>query len=340
MATLSPILVSSSPSHSFIATTPPHRPLPIVSMSSSPGLPSPSRLFAREPGFLLGSRRGPGPISPIAGFTSASNLLPSAHTPDHDGEGFNKTREELGEITDLQNRNGKAVKSKKLSTDIGHSAVNGFEKGNVQSKTPSKSCNNTAAIDERIDLSHKAIPPKAKNPEKRRTKKSKGEKQTIIKKSKITKPISISARKMKSAASTKNFESVKVLATNASAKKPEEIVYPRGEEPLDLGLVEAIRRRKVWTPIKDTEQDVSNLDDNGKISCALPHPKEYTNEELSTSRFEDLLGDYRYANNEDSTIFDLDKSRDLRDEALTKRRKLEVSRLICLSFFLLITCSW
>lgn len=203
-----------------------------------------------------------------------------------------KIRKELEEGTDFQNRIGKAAKLKKLSIEKGDNVV--------------------------IEL-------KKDNAEKKRRKKTKGEEQTTLKKTKITKPIAVAGKRTKLGTARKNVGDAKQIAVKAD--------YLLNEEPIDLGLVEAVRRRRAWTPIEDTVCDISKLQDEATTSSALFDTRECTNEEILTSGFENLIADDRYAKNEGIPLSEPGDNRDRRGEALKKRHKIEVLP-INISFFL------
>ena len=254
MAAANPICVSSSPSRSIILTTPPRGPL--ATMSSSPNLPSPSRLFMKKPtSFLTDSHAVSLPIDALAGFTSASTLLLHAHASDHAVDDSNEPRNELGESTNLQKRAEKPVKSKKLSVGKGGSGVSITKKTRAPKKIPAESGKNEAGMKEQPHTNHESESRGLQDSDKKRAKKSKGEAQTKIGNSNITKPGALN-KKMKSVASIKKLKNGVQAVAQASVKEFERI-YPLGEEPLDLGLIEAIKRRKAWTPIKDTLQEDS-----------------------------------------------------------------------------------
>lgn len=302
MAAPSPILVPSSPSHSFIVTTPPSgRQSPAASYSSSSSLPSPSTLFAKNPilsvkgGKVNSVRNGA-----IAGFRSASTLLPPANYSDYAGENLGKIRKEHEDDTDFQNRIVKAAKPKKLSIERGHNVVTELRKDSA---------------------------------EKKRRREHKRDEQTTIKKTKITKPISVVGKKSKLGTVRKKVVDAKQIAVKASANMLDKTGYLVDEEPIDLGLVEAVRRRRAWTPMEDTVCDISRLQDDATTSHALFDSKECVNEEILTFGFENLAADYGYAKNEDIPLSESENNRDRRGEALKKTHKIEVVR-INISFFL------
>lgn len=307
MATPSPILVQSSPSHSFILTTPPSgRQSPVASYSYSSSLPSPSTLFAKDP---ILSVRGDNVNSvrngAIAGFRSASTLLPPVNYSDYAGENLGKIRKELEEGTGFQNRIGKAAKLKKLSIEKGDNVV--------------------------IEL-------KKDKAEKKRRKNTKGEEQTTLKKTKITKPTSVAGKRTKLGTARKNVGDAKQIAVKASANMLDKADYLVNEEPIDLGLVEAVRRRRAWTPIEDTVCDISKLQDDATTSRALFDTRECTNEEILASGIKNLIADDGYAKNEGIPLSEPEDNRYRRGEALKKRHRIEVVP-INMSFFLSILMS-
>lgn len=242
----------------------------------------------------------------IASFRSASTLLPPVNYSDYAGENLGKIRKELGESTDLQNCIGESAKPKKPSIEKGDNVVTRTKKDNA---------------------------------EKKRRKKTKGEEQTTIKKTKITKPISVAGKKTKLGTVRKKVEDIKQSAVKASANMLEKTVYPVDEEPVDLGLVEAVRRRRAWTPIGDTVRGSLPLKDDATTSLALFQTGECANEELPTSGFENLIANYGYGNNKDSPLSEPENDRS--GKALNKRRKIEVvSANIFFFHSLLINSSW
>lgn len=179
--------------------------------------------------------------------------------------------------------------------------------------------------------------------ETKRNKKTKGKEQTTIKKTKITKPISVAGKKNKSGIARKKVGDAKQIAVKASANMLNKADYLVDEEPIDLGLVEAVRRRRAWTPIEDTVCGISKLQDDATASRALSGTRECANEQILTSGFENLIADYGYAKNEAIPVSESENVRDWRDEALKKRHKIEVVPIninIYVNFYILINSSW
>ncbi len=99
-----------------------------------------------------------------------------------------------------------------------------------------------------------------------------------------------------------------------------------GKEPLDLLLAEAVRRRKAWTPPKETLQGPSHLENVERgLDEDLPS-EEHGPTRTNLVGFENLLGNFGYADQRESFPIGSDQCRNTNGEALTKRRKIEVSR--------------
>ena len=306
----SPKSVASSPSRS------------IITMSSSPSLPSPSRLFSIKPAsFKSDSHAISVPFDAIAGFTSISKLSPQVHAAGDEDDPI-EPREELEERTNIQDWKGKTVKPKKLPVEKGKAVIKVLKKARASKKTPAGK--KAAAVKEQPEVSNEAENPEVQDSDKTRVRKSKGEAQTKIEKGKITKPGALSIKKTKSVVSAKKLKNNAQPVAQASTKKIEE-TYPLGEEPLDLGLIEAIKRRKVWTPIKDTSHNTSRLEGGGTTPLAGLAPEDCESEQSALSGFDNLLGDYGYARNDDRPLIGLEKIRDRDGQASTKRRKIDVS---------------
>lgn len=252
-------------------------------------------------------------------------LLFAAHASDHAEDDPIEPRKELGESTNIQIREGKPVKPKKLPVGKDSSLVGTVKKAKAPKKTTAESGKKKAAVTEPLQIIHESESHDIQDSDKKRAKKSKAEAQTKIGKNKITKPGALNNKKTKSVASAaKKLEKVDQLVAEASTKGNGD-VYPLGEEPLDLGLIEAIKRRKVWTPIKDTFQPTSRSECDTTPRAGLG-PKDGVNGHTVASGFENLLGDYGYAHDDNNSLVALEKTRHSDGNASTKRRKIEVSQ--------------
>lgn len=246
------------------------------------------------------------------------------HASGHEDDPI-EPREELGERTNIQDWEGKPVKPKKLPVEKGKAIIKIVKKARASKKTLTESNKTAAAVKEQPEVFNEAENPEIQDSDKKRVRKSKGEAQTKIGKGKITKPGALNIKKTKSVVSAKKLKNTDQPVAQALTKKNEDI-YPLGEEPLDLGLIEAIKRRKVWTPVKDTSQRTSRLEDGGTTPRAGLAPEDCESEQLALSGFDNLLGDYGYARDDDRPFIGLEKTRDTDGQASTKRRKIEVSQ--------------
>lgn len=321
MATDIPILLSS-PLHQTIATTPPNGLQ--VPMSSSPMLPSPSQLFAKKPLVKSSIHVREGLISnhSVTGFTSASTLLRQEQTVETLGAIINKKlkepvvknfqeRDHTRTINPIVETNDDIFSGKKAETDI----IIHVKSGNDAD----------FAVGDSRTLEKPAVSkPNAK--EKKSTKKGKNETQSKIKKGKIIKPGVISdatgdkAGLVKAANLLKDSNQTKVGASSKKGQK-----YPAGREPLELLLVEAVKRRKAWTPVKDTIKVFSPSEPIETLQSVHFDPDQCASESVRSSVFDILLDDYKCAQQNDGSMLSLEQPRVVNGEALTKRRKIEVS---------------
>lgn len=157
-----------------------------------------------------------------------------------------------------------------------------------------------------------------------RDKKGKEPAQTKIKKSKVTKvgsangPFGDPQLKSKAKRSSKiSKESTEQLA------EVKEAAPLACSEPQDLCLDDAIRRRNNWTPVKDTGNGSTKInDERAHTQAPLDQGTPATSKRINY--FENLLGEYGYAHTSASLKESSEVSRNPTGEALTKRRKVEV----------------
>ncbi|CAF9929724.1 5'-flap endonuclease [Imshaugia aleurites] len=161
-------------------------------------------------------------------------------------------------------------------------------------------------------------------PKKSRKKKSKDEieVQTTIKKTKITKPGAVNSCK-KAAGSTKKANKVISAQLRAPASTQEEDLRAK-QGFQELCLEKAITRRKEWTPCKDTAPDPTLLEDFEKSGDSKLLGDTPLANDPPTSRFGNLLGDFGFAQKEDSSAIVCETTRQENGEAILKRRKIEL----------------
>ena len=317
------IVLSSSPSCSPIAITPPHT-AAAAPISSSPGLPSPSVLFSSMgPSLVSGSRATPIPADAVAGFASASTLLRRARSIDETGSPSTMKPLGVSERHDWQS-SGKAVTPpRELGAEKEKEKVPVFKEPRALHKNPSETIQEKATHTVAVQSANFVDNTDILAPKKSRKKKNKdgSEAQTTIKKAKITKPGAIKSGK-KAITSTKKAKEA-ISAPLRPASTQEEDLRAK-EEFRDLCQEKAIPRRKEWTPCKDTAP-------NPILSAGLEKfvdPKLLINttvaNEPQITRFGDLLGDFGFIQKEGNSVITCDTTRQGNGEATVKRRKIEL----------------
>ncbi|CAF9943032.1 MAG: 5'-flap endonuclease [Alectoria fallacina] len=315
------VVLSSSPSCSPIAITPPHA--AAAAMSSSPGLPSPSLLFSKMGSSLVsGSRATPIPTDAVPEFASASTLLRRARSIDETGSPSSTKAAGLSERYDLQS-SGKVMNQPEELRGK-NEEVPAFKKPRVlhekrpdttQEKIARTSAVRSANAVEKADILA---------PKKTRKKKNKDESeaQTTIKKTKIIKPGAVKSGKIAVGSTKKGKAAVSVLLRPPASTQEEDL--RAREEFRDLCLEKAITRRKEWTPCKDTAPDpILQYDFEKSIDPKVLVDAPSVSEPL-ISRFGNLLGDFGFAQKEGTSVGICETTRQGNDEAMMKRRKIEL----------------
>jgi hypothetical protein len=319
MASTHQIVLSSSPMHSMVVTTPLRGSCSPI--SSSPLLPSPSQLFAQKATTKTAERNDSYNI--VAALSSTTTVRSSTFVAGSIREGTSRMKkidgrnEEKGHVESekherVEPQAGKEQSAKSSKKQIvSKSAIRKPRKKSMAVAENSKTLNHTN-LSEQQDVEKKAL--------KKRTE----EIQSKIAKSKITKPGNNVTKGGKVASSKKeSHQSSKIEPVCPSKHKVNN--NPAGKESLDLLLAEAVRRRRTWTPPKDTRQEVLQME---KPERAADENPTFINQEggkLPLHGFDNLLGDFGYADERENSLYGLEPYRNTNGEALTKRRKLEVS---------------
>ena len=313
------IVLSPPLSYSPVAITPPHA--AAATMSSSPGLPSPSLLLSRMgPNMVGGSRATLFPTNAATGTTllRKPRSIDEAERLSSIDEAGLFERHELhsgGKVT----RETKAQGSEKGEVTVSKkpSVLHEERPETVQEKVPG-----TTAV--------RRSPPKSAanagilGPKKSRKKKTKNESeaQTTIKKTRITKPGTVRPGKH-AAGSTKKAKEVASMPAKLPISTQEEDRRAK-EEFRGLCIEKAITRRKEWTPCKDTAPKRTILEDvETSVDPKLVLDKPFANAPL-TARFDNLLGDFGFVPDRDSSVFFCETNRQGSGEATVKRRKVEL----------------
>lgn len=303
MAFAGQIILSSSPSR---AATPLRG--SITPISSSPLLPSPSQLFAAKIATKTDERRGGGSSNGfIWGDVSETAAIVSVPALDRLREGVNSIGEEpvdMGCVGGAKRKNARPKKSQAKKEEDA-TLPKKLAAPKIATRKPRSKFGVTAESSEspnQTGVSEKQAV------EKKGIKKDKAKSQSKIRGSRITKP------------------GVTCVTLAKNGKSASSITKPAGEEPLELLLAEAVRRRRAWTPPKDTPLEAPNLEKLGReldetLALETQEPRKPTSGE-----FENLLGDFGYDDKGEGSFISSDRGRNANGEAVTKRRKLEVSR--------------
>lgn len=321
MAFAGQITLSSSPSR---VATPLHR--SISPISSSPLLPSPSQLFATTFAKLKGAEvrniNSNDIIRAEVDATAVKNTVPTG----------GNLRDAVNSIEELEDRDHlgatkrKNTKPKKLQARGEGHGISPQKLAVCKTATKKRSSKSVVTIETSENSNPTDLSAK-QNVEKKIIPKNKGKSQAKIGGRRITKPgvtrVSVN-KKSKSTPSTKTLpqdgtapnESLKHQGNTLSAEKA----------PLDLLLAEAVRRRKAWTPPKDTPQEALDLSKLGRdldetLALESKEPRK-----PASGGFETLLDDFGYAGTGEGSLMTSDHGRNTNGEAVTKRRKIEVSR--------------
>ena len=321
MAFAGQISLSSSPSR--VATPLPRSISPLL---SSPLLPSPSQLFATKFAKVKGVEFSNANSNDIVwaevGATAITNTIPVGGNL-RDGVNSIEELEEMDRIGATKRKNPESRKSQASGEERGISQKKPAGCKTVKQKRGSKS---TVVAESSEDLNQTDLSAKQDVGKKSMTK-PKGKSQSKIEGRRITKPgvtrVSVN-KKRKPTSSTIKPPQGDTAPTDSSKQKAKTLVAR--EAPLDLLLAEAVRRRKAWTPPKDTPQEALDL---RKLGTELDETLALEGTEprkAASGGFENLLDDFGYAGKGEGSLMTSDHSRNMHGEAVTKRRKIEVSR--------------
>lgn len=319
MAAKIPILLSSSPRQILIVTPPNSLQVP---MSSSPLLPSPSQLFTKK-SLVIPASDSVNSVSSdtISGFTSASILLRQAQEFETKGDALYQRLQEAAEKANFREEKPKVFKKPVIEVSEDDSTV---QKADDNQETLPNS-------DQKTDLDGDLRAPKdptvsqsiIKN--KKRVRNKEGT-QSKIKKGKIIKPGitgDLSGSKSESTKTAKPLKDSPLKVASASSKRSKR--DPAGEKSLDLLLVEAVRRRKNWTPVKDTNNFSSPDIPIKKLQNIKNDSEEHAIDPVQCSGFDDLLDNFQCAQQSNDHMLNSEQMRSTNGVALVKRRKIEAS---------------
>ena len=297
-----------------------------TAMSSSPSLPSPSQLFSSMPlRPQSGSRANPIPADAMAGFASASSLLPQGRSNSENASTIELERLGSEELCGLQK--GKDPHSKSKTAKVRPEEVPTFRKPKASRGVQADPRQRNAVITESKVFEVCAKDNETLAPKKSHKKKSteSNEAQTKIKKSKITKPgtSKVVDRPKKTSPLTRKPSEVISAASEPLMGTQAEDARAR-EEFRDLCLEKAIPSRKDWTPVKDTLQSKIHIDAIEEHPVSAPHSNIPGANELSDTCFGKLMGDYGFAQKIKCAATSFEGIRKRDGESIVKRRKIEL----------------
>ncbi|KAI4121253.1 MAG: hypothetical protein LQ338_006471 [Usnochroma carphineum] len=291
--------------------------------SSSPGLPSPSKLLMGKVSRL--ARRDTAiPKTNIAcfGSTSAPSLLQLAAPNDQTysteyGSGYVlKARE----IEGFESKDSKSTKKDHAGGQSKHK-IEQRQRGPIsvtrlKSNASPKSSTAKAGLKDRDESVLSG---------KKRAKQSKEDGQTKIKKTNVTKPGAATAKSKRCKG--------KPIVEGTRCGGPERVEQADIRESKNssdaqsqdgLGLTDALKRKKDWTPIKKTLLDTCPLSGAEAAWSALIPPGSPSNVEIPERGFGKLVGDFGYADASSAGTARTNETRSISGECATKRRKLNL----------------
>lgn len=338
MAAANPVMLSSSPPDGIPDCTP--RPKPCA-MSSSPVLPSPSVFFGQKSPKTIqltsGSGKNPIPNNVSTGFASAATILRQSQSRDFSHFAASSTVEVPQKPAKKQDEGVEAAaKGRKAKTAKENDAMVA-KQHEAPAKKPSAKKKSIADIASTVEEGSYAVTVV----KKASSRKVKEPAQTKIKKGKVTK--AAGARPEIEHEATKKLKSLGSATLQKTSGPQKEVKADHnleqdlqsaekqatfGDVSLPLGLEEATKRRKEWTPVKTDLQGFINLD-TPETTPALPADSQAsTTVTIQENRLGTLLGAYGFAQVNNEATAKPSITRTVSGEALTKRRKLEVSQML------------
>ena len=316
------IMIASSPAPLFLAQNLAQR--SNAARLSSPIFPSPSQFFATKQLSLESDERvvsnsKSGVNRLTDGLTLPDQAPPSLQLRKSLMEDRENAKEiEISQGSILQSTKSKtsAVKKKEGSIDR--------RKKKVPKKKPEKSVENDVIVLE--DDGSQRSAQQSKN-----SKNSNVEVQSKMKKGKITKPGVIGdlvVKKRKSISSAENVDQDDQISSEIPLKKKTKKITAT-KEPLDLQLAKSIKRRKDWTPTKDTPVQDVLVENLSSVSGETLSSDRSVILNQPTSGFDNLLNEFGYAKTSEEMSLNVESIEPMNNDALTKGHKIEVSHSLC-----------
>ena len=347
MAPTEVIVLSSSPTTSFIATTPP-RP----------------HLLLKNQSLLISETRATAlPEGAFPGFATASSLLRQTYAVVQNEEIAEEEHGKANPSTkkppvtkkplkrNLSDENPSKQKTAKVKKARGskEAADKVPKKPRALRKKPPQQETKPA---ETVEYDQGQPVTKAQPARKPRARKSADETQAKTKKARATKTMS-NDTPAKANQTTEDFQSLQtpnidrrlqagglrddLAQENPTEPELDETKENELEKPRGLGLSKVLARRRDWTPAKDVlleELIVQNLltFPHSKVGIDLPQFR------ATEAGFGTLLSDYNYVHSADDTVNGSVLNRNWDGEAVTKRRKLDVGTDLTCAIYTILTC--
>jgi len=335
MAAANTVVLSSSPLQGVLERTPAKL---CANMSSSPGLPSPSIFFADKASQSgLGSRGSSIQRDAVAGLAIASTILRHSHLyVSSKPAPSSATKIVLRE--GLENgKGGQPVPGKRKPKARKEFDADASKPQKAPARKPSVAKKPLADIAAAVVIESSPIAVMGKTS----STKFKGPAQTKIKKGKVTKAAGAKPEiKNRLKDTPRSVESVDCVPAYERSRPLTEFSEGDGledrlpgtlrqksrkapvEGTLPLGLEDATKRRKDWTPVKNTFDGFVTL---GSAEATPADGMATAAKKIPSTHFSNLLGGYGFAQVTNKANPNPEILRSSSGEALTKRRKLEVS---------------
>ena len=310
MAAALAVVLSSPPGRGFIATTPPS--MTQNAIASSPGLPSVSKIIAEK---MSRPQNG----NEIVAVPDTTVAFQSVSLPRK--KGVTQSSNAQGHLELESNSHGLDVPG--INADLEKSRTEQDKSGQAKarrkrkpSSTPKLTGNTVVAKD--VIGDENVID----SGRKKRVRKSKKDDQTRITEGKITKPGSSSNHsKRPKKVSTENVRAIVNNQCDIEASLDAEQNYLGAYDDPDLGLIEALRRRRRdWTPARDTPKEVRRVSE-------APAESPFIVKSADAGLFR-RLGEYGFGGIDEAVVPRPRQLRDLHGQAATKKRKLHVNHKI------------
>ncbi|KAL8919318.1 MAG: hypothetical protein Q9172_005039 [Xanthocarpia lactea] len=314
------ILLSSPPSHGFMVKTPPS--MAQHTKSSSPGLPSLSDLLVeRMPQPTSRSKVITVPVEATVGLANAKSLLQLFHRDKQDN-----TQPSYETVhTELPSSNqGSTDKGIKEKVEKSRKKLDKSEYARPRRKSKSHLISETS-VDTVIANSVPNDEGLIDTGRKEQNKKPKKDEQTKIKKAKVIKPrSSLSNPKRPKKACVEDILGTAITRCDIGANIDGAENTSAAHNEQDLGLIEALKRRRDWTPARDTSKALTLVNESETAWSALIPCESPSLVESPTGGLLKRLGEYGFGGADQAAGLRPHPHRDLVGQAATKKRKLDL----------------